>query len=322
MPANSHFSLSRHIRRQGPNAAALVVAAMLLPAASAIAGQAEPVSLIEFDATNGTPVTEVIVKKQRVRFALDPVLGPYAAVNPEAAPGLGLKGLPIGSAAASIDGAQIKGKVARFGISVDGRKRMVSAALLGRSHLPARSGAAYALAGGFEALPADRIIVQLNKGLSGPMEELVFTRPPKDKERGFPVSIDGIEMRLMFQFANPHSWLDRRAAQALVDQGTVRPFGAISTIPVWFGLEMPVQSVKSSATLEINGLPLSALQARTAEPLALPEPDENVIIVSAQRDDNRPPVLLLGTGSLSHCVQMTFEQATRRLTLTCRAGGV
>ena len=282
------------------------------------AEESEGPATLELDASQGAPVINAIVKRQPVRFALDPVLGRYAAVNPEAAPRLGLSGYPIGNAAASIDGAEIKGKVARFGITIDGRKRMVSAALLGRSHLPAGDAQGYDLAGGFEALPADRIVVWLNRGIEGATEQISFTRPEKDKERGFPVSLGGINMRLNFHFANDHSWLDRQAAQSLADQGKIEPFGEVRTIPVWFGLDMPVQEVRSRAPLEVNGLRLQSLQARTSAPLVLPEPDDQVIIVTGQREGKRTPVLLVGAGSLSHCSKMVFERASQRLTLSCR----
>ena len=297
---------------------AIAASLLVMPSNPGSAEGSENRSTLELDASQGAPVLDAIVKRQAVRFALDPVLGPYAAVNPESAPRLGLSGYPIGNSAASIDGAEIKGKVARFGITIDGRKRMVSAALLGRSHLPAGNGQGYDLAGGFEALPADRVIVWLNRDVEGATEEIVFTRPEGDRERGFPVSLGGMSMRVNFHFANDQSWLDRRAAQSLVTQGEIEPVGEVRTIPVWFGLNMPVQEVRSRGPLEGNGLRLGALQARTAAPLVLPEPDDQVIIVTGQREDKRAPLLLVGAGSLSHCSKMTFERAERRLTLSCR----
>lgn len=274
---------------------------------------------IEFDATSGAPITQVVIGETTYRFALDPLLGPFLTVNPKAREGLEVSSLKEGGISASIDGARIKGSLAKVRLKVGRRSHSVEAALINRDHLPEGASAPYDVAGGFEALPAQTIIVHLNKELTGPMREIAFSRRKTDMRAGFPIGVAGVPMRLNAHFANSMTWLDRRAAEALINLNLIEPTGEVEAIPVWYGLRMPVQSVKPMKRITLKGIPLGKLQARTDAPLILPEPDKNVILVQRTGKRGPAPSILLGIDTLRQCAKMVFDRRKRRLTFTCPA---
>lgn len=295
--------------------AVAVLVAALFPSASAGA------NTIEFDIGEGTPITQVRIGEETFRFALDPLVGAFVAINPEAVPRVEVRGAREDGIEAWVDEARIKGVLARASLEAGRRSHVVEVALMSRAHLPDAAGPPYDIAGGFGALPADRVIVHLGRAVDGPTRDFVFARLPTDSGPGYPLEIAGRSMRLNIQFANPSTWLDRRAAFAFMDAAWVEPVDETRMLPVWFGLSMPVQRLRTKGRLVLNGLPLGPVEARTREPLILEEPDENVIIVTGEREDQPDPIILIGTGTLDHCSRITWERKSRRLTLTCRAEG-
>ncbi len=274
---------------------------------------------VEFDATTGTPIIDVEIEDQSFRFALDPLLGPFVTINPDARDRVPVRNVKAEAISAKLDGAEIKGSLAKIKLKAGYRSHTVEAALINRDHFPGADTEPYDMAGGFEALPGHFIVVHLNKGLTGPMKEITFQRARSDPRAGFPIGIAETPMRINVHFANPVTWLDRRAAEALINEGLMEPTGEVSRISVWYGLQMPVQKITSTRPITIKGLALKNLQARTGEALILPEADENVIIVQRSRRGQRPPNVLLGIETLRQCAKMVFDKRKRRLTLTCPA---
>jgi hypothetical protein len=301
-------------KAKGPVLPALVLCSMQ----QAAPAEGNPSEATVEDATEGMPTTKVKIRGMDALCALDPIFADFVVVNPHAAKRLGLDGLPFGRSGVSIDGAIIKGKVARFSMGIGHNEAMTTAALFSRSHSPGNQKQEYDVAGGFEALPVDYIVVQLNNGISGSLRDIVFSKASNDKMDRFPVTIHGTEMRIAVQFINPGSWLGARAAQYLVDDRWAVPTGEVMSLPVWFDLQMNVQQIELAAPLQVNGLQLTSLFARTTASLKLREPDDSVIMVSGQRRNAKPPMLMIGREAFKHCLSMTYERIARRMTRRCR----
>ena len=278
-------------------------------------------SKIEFDTTRGTPLMDVEVGGRKLRFALDPLLGRHLVLNPGTVRMLAFRPIEGLSIEAGLDEATVTGAAGRMLIRAKGGAQYVYGVFLGQPHLPYGSNEQYDLAGGFESLPAKTVIVHLNRDLTGPMRNYRFSRSASDAEPGFPVRINDTRMRMNVQFANAATWLDRRAAEMLVDEGKMRPRGQIVPIPAWFGMQIPVQEVVPTTPVSLKGLIVERLQARTPDPLILPQAGQGEIIVSSIADDDRSPVILVGTQAFRDCASMTFNRLTRSLTLRCRVPG-
>ncbi|MEM6907257.1 MAG: hypothetical protein AAF494_01145 [Pseudomonadota bacterium] len=218
---------------------------------------------------------------------------------------------------ARVDEAQIKGGLGMARLKIGSLTQKVPAVLIRRAHFPSTQREDYDVAGGFESLPGTRVVVHLNRGVRGPLRRIHFARRRTDTRAGFPIEIVESPMRLNVQFVSSTTWLERRAAQPLIDEGLVRPTGDISVLPVWYGLDMPVQRLEPVKAIHLRGIPLKDLEARTSEPLSVPSPDANVIIVQAWKDITGPPSILLGKDSLKDCARLEFDQRRRRLTLFC-----
>lgn len=277
---------------------------------------------IELDATSGMPMLDVEVSGRPFRLALDPLLGKHLVLNPATARRIGFRAIEGVTIEAGIDEAIVNAAVDRMMISANRRSQWVFGVSVGQPHQPYGVTEPYDLAGGFEALPAGTIIVHLNHDLAGPMREYRFSRAIADQSAGFPITIGETKMRMNVHFANSASWLDRAAAQMLVDESKMRPTGAVRLIPAWFGLQVPVQDVSADRPVTIKGLVVERLQARTPDPLKVPSELAREMIVSRLADRDQPPVLLIGTDTLSRCARMTFHRRSQTLILTCpeRAG--
>lgn len=274
---------------------------------------------VEFDATSGTPITIVQIGKESFRFALDPLLGPFVTVNPDAQDRLAVKSIRDEGIKAKIDGVEIKGSLAKIVLRAGQRRHTVEAALMGRDHLPEGKAQSYDIAGGFEALPGHYVVVHLNREITGPKREITLSRQSNDLRPGFPIGVADLDMRLNVHFANSTTWLDRRAAEALINLQLLEATGEITEIPVWYGLRMSVQRVLPLKPIALKGIALTKLQARTSETLILPEPDENVILVQRTKQGAQLPSILLGFDTLKQCAKLVFDQRKRRMTLTCPA---
>ena len=180
---------------------------------------------IELDATAGVPILDVEVRGRQLRYALDPLVGKHLVLNPAAARLIGFRAIEGVTIKAGIDEVTVDSQVDRMVISANRRSQWVFGVSVGLRHQPYGINAQYDLAGGFEALPAQTIIVHLNHNVTGPMRDYRFSRSTTDQLPGFPISIGETRMRMNVHFANPASWLDRSAAQMLVDMNKLRPRG-------------------------------------------------------------------------------------------------
>lgn len=273
---------------------------------------------IELDATAGVPMLDVEVQGRPLRLALDPLVGKHLVLNPAAARLIGFRAIEGVTIKAGIDEATVDSQADRMVISANRRSQWVFGVSVGLRHQPYGMKAHYDVAGGFEALPAKTIIVHLNRNLAGPMRDYRFTRSTTDELPGFPVSIGETRMRMNVHFANAGSWLDRGAAQMLVDMNSLRPTGPVRLIPAWFGLQIPVQDVITDTPVTLKGLVVERLQARTPDALKLPSELAQEIIVSRLVARDQPPRILVGTDTLSHCTRMTFHRRSQTLILRCQ----
>jgi hypothetical protein len=292
----------------------LILAGLLLLLA-APAGAAD----LTVDAASGFLI-EATINGQRVRLRVDPETSGYIILNPETVARIGLRRSMLGSRT-QIGPVRLTGssKVAEVEIGgVTGDRRVVW--LTDRRAIEGADGLI-----GPADLPYDRVTFSLGDARAG---EATFELPMEfERSYGlfFPMILGEEEVRFQLTLTKAETMATAGAGAHLAALNDGAWIGDPRDQLIDFGVIRPVRPLALARPVSLNGLDVGRLLVRTGDnrgSLTLPpEPDadpDEVVVAGASRQRARFNVTL-GRDRLSQCSRLTWDNGTRRMTLSCAA---
>ena len=192
----------------------------------------------------------------------------------------------------------------------------------------------------------DRSIITGSDGLAGPnalpWSRLTFTIGPKaegEQEIDLPLETTGTsglsgtitklqlgdaEVKVWFSLILPQSLATAGLGAELARSNGGAKTGVAHLVPIRFGIERPVRTMRLAVPLAIGGRPLAEMGVRTAdfgdasgipEAGAVTDPDE--IVVTAAKKGRPDYSLLVGRDFLSCCSSLTYDFPAKLIRLSC-----
>lgn len=174
-------------------------------------------------------------------------------------------------------------------------------------------------------LPFDRVTFELGAPSAGETEQALTMDYTREYGLRFAVPVGERKVHFLFSTSKARSMATAAAgAQLALAFGGVWS-GAISEELIEYGVRRPVRPMTLQRPTAVGGVTVGKFLVRTGDhrgnnDLPSDSADPAEIVVTARSAQPAVYMITLGLERLAACSRMTYERASRRLTLRCRGG--